>query len=337
MLDVWTTDHDDKYGLKSEHNDALHAVLTRNRDLDGDDIVDPEEIRWYLAAKDQLVDLYIGEYALDEPSRLYPTNPADRDPEFTLPYWHYTTSSSYSGSSPWILWAEECVALSGSGGDASSLVNNLFTYRCVRNLGIDLVDRDTVPTSLIPAATRQDDGTYVIDCSNLSPKARRQSIETGNLPVHNDLSPYNRPYTKFQVATADQDFEDPGRERTWSIPAFRWRNWRNWSYYQTVTITPSGYRIPNLRELLIMQTRLPNDAWKSYPGGGLGDNGRGKAMYLSFTGFSRIGIIGNKDGGFRFNAADNSIGATSVVNGTDGGYVRGVKDIYNKTVEEAVP
>lgn len=226
VLDVWTTDHDDKYGLKSGHNDALHAVLTRNRDLNGDDIVDPEEIRWYLAAKDQLVDLYIGEYALDEPSRLYPTNPADRDPEFTLPYWHYTTSSSYSGSSPWILWAEECVALSGSGGDASSLVNNLFTYRCVRNLGIDLVDRDTVPTPLIPAATRRDDDTYEIDCSNLSPKARRQSIETGNLPMHNDLSPYNRPYTKFQVATVDQDFENPGRERTWGIPAFRWRNWQ---------------------------------------------------------------------------------------------------------------
>ena len=328
VLDVWSTNPEDRYKLKI--NDALHAVLTRNRDLDGDNIVDPEEIRWYLAAKDQLVDFYIGESALDDASHLYPTNPDDRDGQT---YWHYTTSTAYDGGQggnnvAWGLYAEECVALGATSGMERPELGNKFTYRCVRNLGIGLDAPESEPVALIPRVTAAEaDGTYVIDCSNLSPKARRQSIETGNLPQHNDLSPYNRPYAKFRVATRDQDFENAGRERTWSIPAFRWRNWRDWSEYQTMTITPSGYRIPNLRELLIMQTRLPDDAWKSYPGGGLGDNGRGKAMYLSFTGFSRIGIIGNKDGGFRFNAADNSIGATSVVNGTDGGYVRGVKDI----------
>ena len=62
-------------------------MLLRNRDLNGDNIVQPNEIRWYLAAIDQLVDLYIGEYALDDASRLYPQNPADRDYQT---YWHYT-------------------------------------------------------------------------------------------------------------------------------------------------------------------------------------------------------------------------------------------------------
>ena len=101
-----------------------------------------------------------------------------------------------------------------------------------------------------------------------------------------------------------------------------------------MTITPSGYRIPNLRELLIMQTRLPDDAWKSYPGAGLTDNGGGKAMYLSFTSFSRRstetggdGTLPNKNGGFRFNAAEGSgsIGATGTGD-LDNGSVRGVKD-----------
>lgn len=63
------------YGLTDDHQDALHAVLLRNRDLNGDNIVQPNEIRWYLAAIDQLVDLYIGEYALDDASRLYPQIP----------------------------------------------------------------------------------------------------------------------------------------------------------------------------------------------------------------------------------------------------------------------
>ncbi|MEI3155620.1 MAG: fimbrial protein [Odoribacter sp.] len=346
VLDVWTTNHDDKYGLKSGYNDALHAVLTRNRDLDGDDIVDPEEIQWYLASKDQLVDLYIGEYALDEPSRLYPTNPADRDPEFKLPYWHYTTSSSYSGSSPWILWAEECVALSGSGGTASSLVNNLFTYRCVRNLGIHLTSESETPVPLIPAPDNIGNGIYEIDCSFISEKGRRQSMESGNLPVHNDLSSYNRPYTKFQVAADDYagSGQQVGRDYNYIPAYYYWQNWHPWSYYQN--IQPSGYRVPNLRELLIMGTRLPQTAWKTYNGGRF--DGNYHALYMSFTTFSRGTYTAgggdgsfngeqdkpNKTGGFRLNMNDGSIGATGSdfsTNGSnigsDGGYVRGVKDI----------
>ena len=75
-------------------------------------------------------------------------------------------------------------------------LNNRFTYRCVRNLGIDLADPDTEPMALIPKVTSaESDGTYEIDCSNLRPKARRQSMETGHLPVHYDLSPYNLSYS----------------------------------------------------------------------------------------------------------------------------------------------
>ena len=218
VLDVWSTNPEDRYKLKI--NDALHAVLTRNRDLDGDNIVDPEEIRWYLAAKDQLVDFYIGESALDDASHLYPTNPDDRDGQT---YWHYTTSTAYDGGQggnnvAWGLYAEECVALGATSGMERPELGNKFTYRCVRNLGIGLDAPESEPVALIPRVTAAEaDGTYVIDCSNLSPKARRQSIETGNLPQHNDLSPYNRPYAKFRVATRDQDFENAGRERTWSI------------------------------------------------------------------------------------------------------------------------
>ena len=54
VLDVNINDPDERYNLKDPYRDALHAVLIRNRDLDGDNEVDANEIRWYLAAKDQL-------------------------------------------------------------------------------------------------------------------------------------------------------------------------------------------------------------------------------------------------------------------------------------------
>ena len=64
-----------------------------------------ELVKWYLAAIDQLTDIYIGEWALNEASRLYPRDEANR-PGGNPPYWHYTSSSA-DGSDPWVLWAEE--------------------------------------------------------------------------------------------------------------------------------------------------------------------------------------------------------------------------------------
>ena len=315
--DVLTTS--EPYEL-NKYKDALHAVLMRNRDLNGDNIVQPNEIRWYLAAIDQLVDLYIGEYALDNASHLYPTNAADRENQT---YWHYTSSSA-DGDDPWVLWAEECAALGNYDG-SSNKVDGKYAYRCIRNLGVGLDDPKTEPTPLIPDVTAaESDGTYVIDCTNLSEKARRLSREVSKLPAHNDEQPSNRPYGKFRVAPSDADYPTPDINI--------WKDWKNdhkWVWYQTASITPSGYRVPNLRELLIMGTRLPENAWQTYKGGAV-NLYKSKAMYMTYTSFSR-GSYGNgdasisgKNGGFRFNAEDGSIGATG--SNADGGYVRGVKD-----------
>lgn len=312
------------YGLTDDHQDALHAVLLRNRDLNGDNIVQPNEIRWYLAAIDQLVDLYIGEYALDDASRLYPQNPADRDYQT---YWHYTSSSA-DGDHSWVLWAEECAALGNYDGSHNT-VGGQYAYRCIRNLGIGLDDPNVEPTPLIPKVTQAEpDGTYLIDVSNLSEKARRLSYETSSLPTHNDLSPYNRPYAKFRVAANDADYPTPSIDVD-ALNRWSWEGVQDWRWYQTASITPSGYRVPNLRELLIMGTRLPDDAWQTYEGRWLLYRHESKAMYMTYTSFSRgtydgDGSISGKNGGFRFNAQDHSIGATS--SDADGGYVRGVKD-----------
>ena len=313
----------DQYALNSSYQNAVHAVLLRNRDLNGDNIVQANEIRWYLAAIDQLVDLYIGEYALDDAARLYPQNAADRENQT---YWHYT-SSSYDGSNPWVLWAEECVAL-GSYSASSGKMGGKYAYRCIRNLGINLDDPDTEPTALIPQVTQaESDGTYIIDVTNLSEKSRRLSFEAGSLPQHDDESPYNRPYGKFRVAGINDDYTSgtPGiTVNAWD--QMSWNNLNDWNWFQTATL-PNGYRVPNLRELLIMGTRLPGDAWKTYEDRwGLIYHHSSKAMYMSYTSFSRRNISElKKNGGFRFNAQDETIGATGP--SEDGGYARGVKDL----------
>lgn len=256
--DVLNTD--DHYALNSNYNNALYACMLRNRDLNGDNIIQANEIRWYLAAIDQLTDIYLGEYALDDKSRLYPSNPADRD---NTVRWHYTSSSltatwnwggiwgeDYYSYDSWVLWAEEG-ASRGMQSSSKTYNGELYSYRCVRNLGLSLDDPDEVPTDLI-SYKDEGSGFYLIDATNLNIKARRTNYEVSPLPLHNEREANNLPYGKFRMHSS----LFPTPESSWGR-----KNYHEWQWYQTFDGYPPGYRIPNQRELLILSSRLPEDVW----------------------------------------------------------------------------
>lgn len=261
-----------RYQLRTAYQNAAYACLLRNRDLDGDDIVDKDEVRWYLASIDQLTDIFLGEYALDEASRLY----TDNRPGGNSVYWHYTSSSWNSNDNgPWVLWAEEG-ASRGSYGDSSKpgMNGTRYAYRCIRNLGIELTDTNTDPEDLV-IVNDNGDGSYTIDMSRMNPKARRTNREVNPLPIHNERDAENRPYTKFIVGkdAYPEDRLEPvnGREATWIInettedqTGSNWINQHEWAWYQTSNPCPTGYRIPNQRELLIMTSRMNKEQWPSY-------------------------------------------------------------------------
>ena len=323
-----TNDH---YSLNPGYNNALYACLMRNRDLNGDNIIDPEEIRWYLASVNQLVDLYIGEYALDTEARLYPAESADR-PGAQGICWHYTTSTWNNGN-PEVLWAEEGASL-GSYGASQSSNGHLYAYRCVRNLGIEItgnnVDYEREPLPLF-TVTPYSEG-YLIDATRLNPNSRRENFETGYLPAHNDLSISNLPYAKFQVRGADDDY--PAPSGTYSNRNLDFTNDATWEQCLQYEDEGSlqGYRMPNQRELLIMLNYLPDKAWKTYSVKSLlGRTAYSKAMYMCKTRFSRANEGHFAENGtdirttFRMNAQNKSMGVVNDVN-SDKGYIRAVKD-----------
>lgn len=263
-----TADH---YKLNSGYDNAAYACMLRNRDLNGDNIIDANEVRWYLASIDQLTDIYLGEYALDEQSRLYPSNAADREGKVR---WHYTSSSAYDNNS-WILWAEEGASRGGSGGsiDDDGKTNTLFSYRCARNLGLPLDKPEELPADLV-SVTEESDGSCLIDVTNMSVKARRPNYEVNRLPAHNERDADNRPFAKFRVHkdcfAYPVEAVNGGHTGPYSASSteddagYNWINKQNWLYYQTVDPSPEGYRIPNQRELLIMSSRLKADQWPVY-------------------------------------------------------------------------
>lgn len=370
----WTSviETSERYGLKSPYENAAYACLLRNRDLNGDNIVQENEVRWYLAAINQLTDIFIGEWALDETSRLYPYNPAqgnypkNESGENTV-YWHYTSSSPDPdrGNYPNVLWAEEGASRGNYNNGSTNLNGFNYSYRCVRNLGIDVNDLETEPIDLVRVISGEEvgeeAGTWVIDLSRMNPKSLRSSMDGGQpLPLDDEKGANNRPYTKFVVGAniypednirhVDGGEAGAFNRTTKDEIVLEWQNNNPWYVYQNYNPCPTGYRVPTQRELLIMTTRLSRDEehWPSYEvtvkwstwavwQGGVKWDSEVRTMtpdyYLCQTSFSLKDIspyktsdVNKQREGFGWHYSSNVFMLQNDRN-TDVGYVRCIKDI----------
>lgn len=251
-----------RYGLNSsggsnsiDYNTIWHACMLRNRDVNGDNVIDNREVRWYLAAIDQLSDLWTGDAAINESARTYPQEKyGQRYHLASSTYWDNTAKSE----NPTVMWAEEGGSIgdfnysSGitSGGVVFNPTGDKYAYRCVRNLGIRLDDSENIPDDYIS----WDETSRVVDMSRLGYAAKRTAYDGGNnLDEHNERDVLNRPYTKFQVYTSQSFYKDNwGRDINLSWNAIHNRLYPTWG--RSESPCPPGYRLPNQREVGIMLT-----------------------------------------------------------------------------------
>ena len=280
----------DPYAYENNYNYVPYACFNRNRDENGNGRIDEHEVRWYLASVRNLCDFFIGQYCFDQSEFLYPgaseairRNQEDgNNRRLNSGYfynnqnitWHYG-NSSYKGTSCDIFWAEEGCATGSYSWSSSTIGVDLYAYRCVRDLGIHYEQESTDdPEHLyeVPASTSQVNvnGTNytvkTIDLSRYNPTSLRTNFETVSLPDHTESGSVvidgktiseggnSRPYAKFQYICNN---DGSGRN-------FKTSGTRDWAFYHENSPCPEGWRMPNIRELVVMAMIEPGNGWQSF-------------------------------------------------------------------------
>ncbi len=273
--------------LKDEYVSGLYSTLLRNRDLDGDGIIDPEELRWYIASLDQLCGLFIGDQGLSTDAQLYPIE-ASREPNtpvsggvFNGVYpWrlHVVSSTAWlqtAGNVPTIVWAEE----GASTGEYQVHWSKpgYSPVRCVRNLGLAPATATSIcfggenyPKDLLvnveyPTGTITKNSVYRFDLRNMNKESLRAYYTTHELVPDDEYSSLARVYDGFETGTLEQ--------YTNTNPSY---NVLKAELESGGSPSPAGYRVPNLREGVIMHLYCKNGTWW--------DNNRGTLVsnYYSF-------------------------------------------------------
>lgn len=347
--------NDGDYGrLKDKYKSVWFACLGRNRDLNGDNIVQLDEIRWYLASVDQLTDIFIAEAAVPN-AKLYSQNATSA----SVPLEHVISSTYHTITTtgelwnrsttmkPWIIWAEEG-ASRGVYGDSGDKTSDPHTYRCLRNLGLSLshianqvddyvISKDEngdIITKDREVNVGRETVTYTerfIDLSRLEPNTLRAALTGGILPQNKERDDNNRPYRKFAVlVSAEGDRWNSSYTNTSGLyPNGGTTPWTSvWNNEENGNPCPEGYRAPNLRELMLMYTTYP-DLFENTFGGTY-------SYYLCKTGFSFDGWPGYTDDrpGFVYIYESNAdYGNLKLLQGWEsgnGGKVRCVRDVIGE-------
>ena len=243
----------ERYGLKTsdgiDYKTIWHACMLRNRDIDGDNEIDDNEVRWYLAAIDQLTDLWTGDASINEASRLYPTEQYGKR-------YHVASSTYWGGNSgnsanPTVIWAEEggSIGSYSYSHDNGNPTGDNYAYRCVRNLGVRLDE----PNKQINDYVRWDSENRIVDVSRLGYASKRSANDGGNeLDEHTERDEVNRPYARFQVYTSQSYYQEHNSNVYYTWSQFHNKLYPSWG--RSSSPCPEGYRVPNQREMGIMLT-----------------------------------------------------------------------------------
>ena len=283
--------------LSSGYSYLRYSCMNRNRDNNGDGVIDRDEVRWYMASVNQLIGIVVGKGLLSSATQLYNRTPEQQKSDKDEDWLQHVISSTCFGSDsndPTMLWAEEALSTSRTNIDWQHIKK--ASVRCVRNLGYvdgnadETYSIDKMPQDYIQME-KLSNGNYLFTTTHLNSQALRY-YTSRELTYADELSVENRLYKKFEVYKSKS-----------SVSTTRFSGY-NKSVTESVAngngnpYCPEGYRTPSQVELCIMRYYMGNDG----PGSGSvsrtkwsfgqeGDKNKG----TSVLGATKIGFMQNGD------------------------------------------
>lgn len=306
--------------LQEGYNNMRYACMNRNRDNNGDGKIDRNEVRWYLAAINQLVGMYVGDGLLNSNTKLYCKSPEDQASTEVGKWQQHIVSSTMSGNNsndPTILWAEEGISTGSFSYEEPNCVKGT-AVRCVRNLGyIDGKSDESYDIAKefddYIKVEKKSDGGYLFTCTHLNELALRY-YTSSELIVADERSLQNDLYKKFEMAPGKYDCSE-----AYSNPDGK-------SYFElyNAKVTdgvisgkghpycPKGYRTPSQIEAAIMRYYVED--W--------GDSETMTRTYWSFGSYPGANHkVENKKVGFSVVGTNVSVSDTQITT------VRCVRDV----------
>lgn len=250
-------------GNNIQYIEALQACMNRNRDENGNGVIDAAELKWYLPASGKYARIILGRRTLSNPLMNYQQS--------TLRYactnggntiYHFIASDNV------IVWADEGMSSSsfyGANPENAQYYYAPWQIRCIRNLGTDLtsVSRGEKVTPAYDDKTKNETtGTGTVKVNAYYGAALREPVTT-YLPMHKSNSPYNAlGRYGFEIAEVDNGNTNNPNTRTNEASAADYV--RNYTTYNNAVIsatpcsrlnqgTKKGWRIPNQAEAVIMR------------------------------------------------------------------------------------
>ena len=219
-------------------NYARSQCLSRNRDENGDGIIDDDEIKWYLPALQQTLTIWYGYPSLGNDAKLF----IDYQGYFTSTLkkqqrvWYIDEGVSfgmYSGADGWLF---------GYGGSSSN-ATGLLGVRCARTLK----DSSVGPTATTEIAPK----TKVISLKTLGKESVRTSTVTGEYSSHIRNEEPDKLPVAFQVA--DDYVRDANGNTEFSLSQVQEGSLCHDYYAQDgENVGEGGWRVPNEREFGLM-------------------------------------------------------------------------------------
>lgn len=303
--------------MKDDYKNAYYACLQRNRDENGDGVIDSKEKKWYLASSGQYISLWLGRSSLSAESSLFNIDDWVKEGfAKNIPAKYHYIPSNNDGKV--VFWAEEGITI---GNDDSHTTGKIRNYRCIRDLNMKGMDENNLDRKKAPET--------LFKISSVDPKALTVTFDYLNAnslkpaPSMNELDPHNerdndinRVYKSFCIVRGSVSSNQVGGT---------WKAKTNLTNPCNRIMNEHGWRMPNQAELSVIYL-VGTDAsaygsYKKNESNGL----KGQTVFArtSYSGIAKNGKSGQH--AYRLLANEH----ISLVEKTGyTGFIRCVKDNY---------